>query len=220
VAVGERRLPGAARNAGIAATSAPIVGFLAADCLASSGWAQARLRRHRAGAKAVASALGPLDGGISSRAMWLNEHSPRLPLARPAKEALHGVSYDREVLERQGPFREDLLIGEDTTYNQALEASGVEIEWAPEVVALHRYPTSPLGAIADGYVRGLRRGRQKGLALTRSHLLKSALRAPTLGAARALRPEVPLSATQVAGALPLMAACSVAKAGGVLIARA
>src|SRR5919197_6499172 len=51
-----RWLPGAARNVGIAATRALYVAFLAGDCEALPGWAAARLARHRAGARAVASA--------------------------------------------------------------------------------------------------------------------------------------------------------------------
>ena len=64
----ERRLPGAARNAGVAATSAPVVSFLAADCLATPGWAAQRLWRHDAGALAVASSLAPHDPGVTARA--------------------------------------------------------------------------------------------------------------------------------------------------------
>jgi len=49
--------PGGTRNAGIAASSAPWVAFLAADSLAAPGWAAARLAAHRAGSPAVATAV-------------------------------------------------------------------------------------------------------------------------------------------------------------------
>lgn len=54
-----RLLPGAVRNLGIAATSAPYVSFLAADCRAERGWAAGRLAAHRAGAPAVSGIMSP-----------------------------------------------------------------------------------------------------------------------------------------------------------------
>src|SRR5437879_6998899 len=53
----ERLNPGAARNLGVAGTRAPYVAFLAADCIAEPGWVSGRLRGHRSGALAVASAV-------------------------------------------------------------------------------------------------------------------------------------------------------------------
>jgi len=46
---GERLFAAGARNRGIAATTAPVVAFLASDCRACPGWLEARLARHRAG---------------------------------------------------------------------------------------------------------------------------------------------------------------------------
>ena len=87
VASDDRRFPGAARNAGIQATAAPFVSFLAADCLATPGWAAARMTRHRAGAKAVANSLAPAEDDLCSRAAWIFEHSSRLPLVDPIRTA-------------------------------------------------------------------------------------------------------------------------------------
>ena len=56
----ERLYVGAARNIGIAETKAPFVAFLASDCLAAPGWVSERVRLHRAGARAVASAVLPI----------------------------------------------------------------------------------------------------------------------------------------------------------------
>ena len=123
VASDDRRLPGWARNAGIEATEAPFVSFLAADCLATPGWAAARMARHRAGAKAIANSLAPAEDDLCSRAAWIFEHSSRLPLVDPIPDGLHGVSYARELLEAHGPFREDVLVGEDTQMNQGILAT-------------------------------------------------------------------------------------------------
>src|SRR5207248_375707 len=103
-----RRLPGAARNAGVAASQAPYVAFLAGDCLALPGWAEARLERHRAGAGAVASALVPLERSGPAWASFLLQHNTRMAHLRMAPHFLFGVSYTREVLEEHGPFLESL----------------------------------------------------------------------------------------------------------------
>ena len=212
----DRRLPGAARNAGMAVTDAPLVSFLAADCVAAPGWAAARLRRHSDGALAVASALRPFRDTAPARAMWLVEHGGRVPLPEPGTGGLHGLSYTRELLQEHGPFPEDRLIGEDTHVNDRIQAAGVEIEWAPEVVALHRYPESLWPALAQSFDRGTRVGG--------AHLPTSRLRraygvasGPPRGALRALPSRSQVSPVQLGATLPLMVACSVAKFAGVVV---
>lgn len=209
VASQERRLPGAARNAGIAATSAPFVSFLAADCLATPGWAAARMARHRAGAGAVANSLAPAEDDLCSRAAWIFEHSSRLPLVEPIVDGLHGVSYARELLEAQGPFREDVLVGEDTAMNEGLIAAGVEIEWAPEIVTLHRYPTSAPQVIRDAWARGRRRAQAS--SEPRGSVVWSTAKSlpQAVSRAREARPQVP--AVELGAVLPLITACWAAK---------
>lgn len=212
VASPHRRLPGGARNAGIAATRAPFVSFLAADCLATPGWAAARMARHRAGVMAVANSLAPAEDDLCSRAAWIFEHSSRLPRTDPPiPDGLHGVSYARELLDARGPFREDVLSGEDTQMNKGILAAGVEIEWAPEIVTLHRYPTSAAKTVLDAWSRGRRRARASTRSYGRPELIwKTAISLPrAVSRARKARPRVP--AAELGTALPLITACWAAK---------
>ena len=187
VASEERRLPGAARNAGVAATTAPFVSFLEGDCLAAPGWAAGRLARHRAGAVAVGSALEPFDTGTCSRAAWLVEHSARLSLEAAPDAAQHGLSFARSTLARFGPFPEDMLVGEDSEVTSRLLASGTEIEWAPDVVTVHRYPTTVRGLLTESWVRGRRRATTRIAERGRRTLACDAIGAPSEAASRALR---------------------------------
>ncbi len=160
VASEHRRMPGWARNAGVAATRAPFVAFLAADCLAAPRWAAGRLDRHRAGAQAVTSSLVPLDPSPPSVASHLFQHSARMPHLSMPERYRHGVSYARSTLERFGPFDERVIKAEDVFLNDRLRAAGIEIVAAPEVVVVHRYPTAARVLVPDQYRRGSYRARR------------------------------------------------------------
>jgi glycosyltransferase involved in cell wall biosynthesis len=176
-----RRSPGAARNAGVAASRAPYIAFLAGDCVAESGWVAGRLARHRAGAAAVASAMTPIDSSAPSLTSHLLQHSSRMRhLACPAPKYRYGLSYARDILDQYGPFPETLGAGEDTIIKGRLIAAGIDITWAPDIVAAHRYPTTMHGLFSDQYRRG--RLRFANSAVSRSRVLAQVL----LDAPRAL----------------------------------
>lgn len=152
--------PGAARNAGIAATTAPIVGFLACDCLAEPGWVANRLARHRAGHAAVASAVtNSHPRSLVAWAAHVCTYALRLPQLDDKRAIRYGASYERELFVRHGLFVEHLRTGEDTEFHRRLERSASPA-WAPEVRTVHRNPTSLPQMIADQF----RRGQHAGLA--------------------------------------------------------
>jgi glycosyltransferase involved in cell wall biosynthesis len=163
----ERLFPGAARNDGIAATSAPLVSFLAADCVAEPGWAGARLRMHRDGADAVSGAINnATPASRSACASHLLLHHRRMPGALPGERLLFSLSYRRSVLERLGGFRCDLRQSEDTELNGRLD--GARVVWGVGVVAAHAYPSTPLELARDQFRRGLRHARRQRLDFGRS----------------------------------------------------
>jgi glycosyltransferase involved in cell wall biosynthesis len=152
----ERLLPGGARNAGVATTRAPVVAFLADDCEAGPGWVRLRREAHEAGHDAVASAL------VSHRpnrpialAAHLSLFVNRLPRAQPHLAQRFGVSYRRVLLDRVGPFRDDLRAGEDTDVNSRIGGSGA-IHWDPRIQTAH-HGSERLGEfLADQAQRGRR----------------------------------------------------------------
>jgi glycosyltransferase involved in cell wall biosynthesis len=214
----ERLLPGAARNLGIAATRAPYIAFLAADCLAEPGWASARLRAHRAGAVAVASAVtNPYRRNLAAWASYVALFSRRMP-GVPAVDALrYGVSYDRRLFHRFGTFREDLRGGEDTELHQRFGGE-IGIGWEPAVRTAHRHPRHLAALLVDQYRRGARSSaawaRLQGP--TPRFVAINALRRVPGGVATAWRSAGAGERLWIAAASPLLPLAALAYAAGAL----
>jgi GT2 family glycosyltransferase len=204
VASAERRLPGAARNAGVAVTNAPFIAFLASDCVAEPGWAAARLKRHERGAAAVGSAM-VAPAGAAPLASHLLQHWSRMPHRVPHPAERFGASYSRELLDRLGGFRDELAIAEDAELNARVLADGVPIEWAPEVLLGHAYPQTVRELGTDAFTRARRRAAVGNRLLRRFALAARALAAPCAGVATALAPASAVPTHRVLRALPLIA---------------
>ena len=221
--VDHRLYPGAVRNIGIALTRAPWVAFLAADCLATPGWAAARLRAHRAGAGAVASAMTNADDG--STAAWaglLLLHNRRLAATRPDQRLLYSMSYERRLLERVGRFREDLRAGEDTEFNARIPPQTRTV-FAADAVTAHRFPTSAMDMLRESFRRGRLQAATQGAIEDRGpQRLRVCLRAPW-GVARSIQVAAhspPALRSRLTRALPLVVAGSLAYVAGALTALA
>lgn len=151
-----RLLPGATRNAGITATQAPVVAFLADDCLAEPGWLRERLKAHDAGPRAVASALlCHKPNNPCALAAHLSLYVRRMPRAAPDVALTYGVSYARDLFDVHGLFREDMESGEDTEFNKRLGSTGKPM-WCPTVRTIH------IGAdtLSSYFMGQFRRGRR------------------------------------------------------------
>jgi glycosyltransferase involved in cell wall biosynthesis len=142
----DRRLsPGAARNRGVAAARAPYVAFLADDCRVATEWLERRLEKHREGFEAVGGAVtnGTPLHPVGSAGYYL-EYSAVMPSARLlAEQAIpHALSYSRPLIDRMGGFREDVMAGEDTLFNQRCVETGAAIATDPRIQLAHRNLTS------------------------------------------------------------------------------
>jgi glycosyltransferase involved in cell wall biosynthesis len=177
----ERLNPGAVRNLGIATTSARFISFLAADCIAEPGWVSGRLREHRNGALAVASAItNAYPHNCCAWASYMLMFARRVPAPSVPRDdrLLFGVSYARELFERFGLFREDMRTGEDEEFNNRF-IEVVPITWAPDVRTAHRHPTRLPALVLDQYRRGSRMSQAKFEIVGRPqawHIARSTLR--------------------------------------------
>jgi glycosyltransferase involved in cell wall biosynthesis len=155
---GERLRVGAARNAGIGATRAPYVAFLASDCRARPGWVAARLARHRSGDRAVASAVvNSRPDSLIATAAHISLFMRRLP-GLPADLALRfGASFDRHLFDEYGLFDETLETNEDTEFMRRLP-DALRPCWEPAVQTEHRNETRFFAHLADQFRRGRRNG--------------------------------------------------------------
>ncbi len=152
----ERLFFGAAANLGIAATTAPLVSLLSADCLAEPGWLAARVERHRSGASVVAGAVtNAYPRNVFAWAAHVLLWSTRMPGVPPERALLYGLSFKREVLRELDGYRSDLRAGEDTDMKQRLSGRYQPV-WEPRVRTAHRNPRGLLSLVADQYRRGSR----------------------------------------------------------------
>lgn len=214
----ERLLPGAVRNLGIAATSAPYVAFLAADCRAEPGWVAGRLRRHREGADAVSSVItNPQPHSLCALASHLLLHPRRLAHTRPEQRLRYGLSYDRELFARLGRFREDMRDGEDTHFNDRLGA-GASVVWAPEVRTSHANPVKPLALVVDHFQRARRSNVRDRLSLV-VVLPDVLLRRPLFAFLQGLRTSDSRERRRVVCALPFIFLGALGYTAGVLARR-
>ncbi len=150
--------PGAARNVGIKATTAPWIAFIASDQIALRNWLEVKLDLHKRGHTSVAGCvINSHPRNIFAWATHISVLVRRLPHT-PRKHAIqYGGSHARELFERYGYYREDLRIGEDTEFQRRLSKRDRPAR-ATGAQSIHLNPTTFRAMARDMYDRGQRYG--------------------------------------------------------------
>ena len=148
---GAGRGPAAARNAGVAAASAPVVCFTDDDCDPVPGWAAALAARIADGADAAA---GPTRNGrphsvVAAAAQAVATHLAEAtvdPAGRMRFAPTSNLACRAEVCAAV-PFDESypLAAGEDRDWCARLVGSGRTLAFTPEALVRHHQELSPAG---------------------------------------------------------------------------
>jgi len=148
---GAGRGPAAARNAGVAAASAPVVCFTDDDCDPVPGWAAALAARIAGGADAAA---GPTRNGrphsvVAAAAQAVATHLAEAtvgPAGRMRFAPTSNLACRAEVCAAV-PFDESypLAAGEDRDWCARLVGSGRTLAFTPEALVRHHQELSPAG---------------------------------------------------------------------------
>ncbi len=152
--------PAGARNAGLAATDAPLVAFTDADCVPAPGWLPALVRALESADLVTGPVLPDPDArrGIFDRTLDLPGGSPRFETAN--------LGVRREVAERVGGFEpfapspgaapglrprpEQGHFGEDAVFGWRAVRSGARRAFAPEAVVFHAvFPRTRAAYVAE-----------------------------------------------------------------------
>jgi hypothetical protein len=134
------RGPAAARNAGLAATTAPIVAFVDSDVAVSA---------ETLGRLAAMLDDDPALGAVAPRILPVGtrlDMGPRPGVVRPGARTPYVPStvlvVRRIAVEAVGGFDESLRVGEDVDLVWRLAAAGWVVRSVPELEAVHREPAS------------------------------------------------------------------------------
>lgn len=151
--------PAGARNAGIAASSAPLIAFTDADCTPTPGWLPALLRALET-ADLVAGPILPDPGSAAGPF----DRTLDLPVASPRFETAN-LAVRREVAERVGGFEpfapgpgvrglrprpDEGHFGEDAVFGWRAVRAGARLAFAPDAVVHHAvFPRGPRGYVRE-----------------------------------------------------------------------
>jgi mycofactocin system glycosyltransferase len=165
--------PGGARNAGIAATTAPLVAFLDSDTRPDPGWLQALLGHFE---DARTAAVAPRIAVPAGRGVLAAYEAVRSPLDLGAAPGVVGpgrrigfvpaaaLVVRREALAQAGGFDVALRVGEDVDLVWRLAAAGWTVRYEPTARVEHPHRTAAGAWLAQRIAYGASAG-----ALARRH---------------------------------------------------
>lgn len=139
---GQAVTPPAARNIGVAETTADLLLFLDSDCVPAENWLAEHLAAHAAGHSVVSGSVLPagddfwqLTYNLSLLHEFLSHHSP----GPRSFLATLNLSVERAVLDQVGPMPEDMPRGEDVEWTARVGQAGRELYFWPAAAVRHEH---------------------------------------------------------------------------------
>lgn len=197
----QKQYPGGTRNIGILHSTAPIISFLAADCLISPGSLEKRIEAHRRGFALVSSSLRPSSDAWASWACYIYLHRHRMPEHCRGSGSSFGLSYNRNLFQKYGLFDETMRVAEDAAFNQLCNKEPSYI--SRDILTFHKYPETLRDAMRDISQRAIREAKHRkrsGLRQARSEAFKSV----KLFFIASLSPKMPWKARRASIMLPIL----------------
>jgi len=182
--LGQRTLPGRARNLGAAAAGGELLAFLDADAIPDASWLDELERALGPDVELVAGAIvnGTPDDpwGTADYVLEFSEWAPQRTSAIP-HAASASMLIRRATFEQGGGFPEGLIAGEDTVFSVAFATAGT-LAFAPRARVVHLNRTDPRAVLAHQFQLGV----AWGVICARVPLPGSGLAAPALAPLAAL----------------------------------
>lgn len=152
-----KRGPAAARNRGLENATGEIVVFTDADCVVHRDWLS----------RIIAPLNDPVVGIVGGTILAMkpgnaveefgeriHDHQMAIEYYSPPYAITMNWASRRSVLEKVGPFDEELLRCEDCDLAYRIVGAGYRIVHEPAAVVYHRNEQSLAGLIAEGYAHG------------------------------------------------------------------
>jgi GT2 family glycosyltransferase len=153
---GERLLPHAARNLGVAETSGPLLVFSDPDAYPRRDWLAHLVTAHERTAAVVVGAVACYGRRWRDRGAHLTKYDMWLPGQPPGAVALGptvNLLCPRAAFERVGGFPGEWMIG-DAVFSWRLTRSGYRLHFAPDAVVEHHHLTSARELARERFARG------------------------------------------------------------------
>jgi len=191
----ERRGPAAARNVGVRCATGDVIALADSDCVVDPQWLRhlvEPLRDARVGVAGGTILSRRPCNSIEAFGEQIHDHYRAVYEFKPPYAITMNWAATRDVVERVGPFNEDLLRGSDVDWSYRVVSAGYQIAYAPAAIVYHQNERTPWGLMREGYVHGFHAVRVSQLhaaLLQRSRQEPAVVSTPTSASSYRLPPQ-------------------------------
>jgi GT2 family glycosyltransferase len=152
------RGPSAARNRGVRETSAELIAFIDADCMADAQWL--RLLLHPLETPDVGISGGKIlskrpCNAVEKFGEKIHDHQKAIEVYKPPYAISMNWASPRKVLLEAGLYDEAFIRCEDVDLSMRIRQLGYELVYQPDAITYHRNESNLFGLFREGFQHGL-----------------------------------------------------------------